>query len=184
MKMGFVVFYLIFILAYEKTEYRTEKLSNLKAWIIFVLTAVLIFTQIIIANVSYHKLEIAYEKSYGVLIRIADRIEETEGADECSKILVLGALLGSEDYSANLPPDMTGTTDGYILRADDEIVGQSVLCSALNDYCGKNYTFVYGSEKKDITDKIDLCNLGVWPEANSVLVIDDVIVIRLGEEVG
>ena len=143
----------------------------------------LIFNNAIIANVSYHKLEMAYEKSYGVLIRIVDRIEQTEGAQDCDRILVLGALEGSEAYSANLPPDITGTTDGYIIRADDEMVGQSVLCSALNDYCGKTYSFLSGEEKENLLNKINMDEIGIFPASNSIIVEDNVIIIRLGNEV-
>ena len=100
-----------------------------------------------------------------------------------SSILVLGALENSEAYSVNLPPDMTGITDGYILRADDEIVGQSVLCSALNDYCGKNYKFLHGAEKEALLEKIQEETMGIWPAKDSVLVVNDVIIINLGSEV-
>ena len=181
MKMGFFGFYLLFILQYEKTEAKSINVNAFKSWFVFAVTAALIFNQIIIANVSYHKLNMAYEKSIGTLNRIADRIEQTEGSEDCDKILVLGALEGSEDYSAVLPPDITGTTDGYILRADDEIVGQSVLCSALNDYCGKNYKFVSGSKKTDLLEKIDESNMNNWPSKNSILIIDNVIVIKLSD---
>uniref|UniRef100_UPI00388ED983 hypothetical protein n=1 Tax=Methanobrevibacter sp. TaxID=66852 RepID=UPI00388ED983 len=178
MKMGFLVFYLFFILQYENTSLKPSKV---KQWMILVVTVILIFNQTIIANVSYHKLNMAYEKSYGTLIRIADRIEQTEGASECNSILVLGYLPESEAYSVKLPPDMTGTTDGYILRADDEIVGQSVLCSALNDYCGKNYKFISGEEKTELLKRIDTDSLNNWPAKNSISVIDNVIVVKLGD---
>ena len=182
MKMGFFVFYLFFILEYENTDFKAENLNKSKSWFILVVTAVLIFNQVIIANISYHKITIAYEKSYGTLIRIADRIEQTEGANKCDSILVLGALEGSEAYSSVVSLDITGTTDEYILRADDEIVGQSVLTSALNDYCGKDYKFISGKEKTALLKKIDADSLNNWPHKDSVFVIDDVIVIKLGDE--
>lgn len=182
MKMGFFIFYLFFILEYENLNYKTENLNKLKSWFILIVTAVLIFNQVIIANISYHKITIAYEKSYGTLIRLADRIEQTKGANECDSILVLGHLEGSEAYSSNISLDMTGTTDEYILRADDEIVGQSVLTSALNDYCGKDYKFVSGKEKTALLKKIDTDSLNNWPERDSVFVTDNVIVIKLGDE--
>ena len=175
MKMGFFVFYLFFILQYEKKE------NAMKSWTVLIVTVALVFYQIILANVSYHKLNIAYEKSYGILIRIADRIEQTEGAQECERILVLGALENSEAYSSSMYLDMTGTTDGLILRADDEIVGQSVLCSALNDYCGKNYQFLAGKEKEELLQKIDVDDLGNWPAKDSIYIIDQVIVIKLSD---
>ena len=183
MKMGFFVFYLFLILQYETAQFRMPRFNQIKAWTVLVTVAVLVFNNIVIANVSYHKLNMAYEKSYGTLIRIADRIEQTEGAEACDRILVLGALENSKAYSVNLPPDMTGTTDGYILRADDEVVGQSVLCSALNDYCGTSYTFVAGEEKRALLEKLPLNSMGIWPAADCIYIMEGVLVIRLGEEV-
>ena len=78
---------------------------------------------------------------------------------------------------------MTGTTDGLILRADDEIVGQSVLCSALNDYCGTDYKFIFGEEKKALIERVQAEGIGVWPAADSIVIVDNVIVIKLGNEV-
>ncbi|MBR5517983.1 MAG: glucosyltransferase domain-containing protein [Clostridia bacterium] len=182
MKMGYCVFYLLFILHYEKTDYKNAKLNSIKQWSVICLAFVLVFNYVVIANVSYHKLNMAYEKSYGTLIRIADRIEQTEGAENCDSILVIGALDNSEAYSVNLPPDITGTTDGYILRADDEVVRQSVLCSALNDYCDKNYRFLAGSEKEDLLASIDDENMNIWPKKDSVIVVDNVIVVKLSNQ--
>jgi hypothetical protein len=143
---------------------------------------VIIANQVVIANVSYHKAQMAYEKSYGVLIRIADRIEQTPETQNCDRILVIGALDNSEAYSVNLTPDITGITDGYIIRADDETVGQSVLCSALSDYCEKDYDFVSGEEKKNLLQREDIKAMEKWPAKNCVAVIDDIVVIKLGTE--
>jgi hypothetical protein len=181
MKMGYLGFYLIFILAYEKTYFEKINFQAIKSWLVLALSAVLIFNYIIIANVSYHKLNMAYEKSIGTLNRIADRIEQTEGSNKCDSVLVLGALEDTEEYSSYISLDMTGTTDGHIIRADDEIVGQSVLCSALNDYCGKEYKFLSGEEKQELLGKIDENNLSNWPDKNSIQIIDKVIIIKLGD---
>lgn len=184
MKMGYLVFYLFLILRYEKGEPMSEKLDSAKAWAILGTVSVLVFNYVLIANISYHKLSMAYEKSYGTLVRIADRIEQTDGADECSEILVLGELADSEAYSSKLPPDMTGTTDGVIIRADDEMVGQSVLSSALCDYCGKDYDFLAGKEKKDLMETDEVEKMGLWPDKDSIKVVDGVIVIKLSDDQG
>lgn len=181
MKMGFCVFYLFFILGYEKVDFKNDKINIAKLWTILLVSFVLIFNQVIIANVAYHKLNMAYEKSYGILVRVADRIEQTEGANECDSILVLGALENSKEYSALIPPEITGTTDGLIIRADDEIVGQSVFCSAINDYCDKDYKFLAGDVKQALLQKIDINSLKNWPDKNSIMVVDNVIVIKLGD---
>ncbi|MBQ7792680.1 MAG: hypothetical protein IJ367_04235, partial [Clostridia bacterium] len=182
MLMGYSVFYLFFILLYERGTEANNNHTAIKCWTVLITAMVLIANQVVIANVSYHKAQMAYEKSYGVLVRIADRIEQTPGAEACDKILVIGALKDSETYSVNLPPDMTGITDGYVLRADDETVGQSVLCSALNDYCGKDYSFVSGEEKKQMMQKETIQSMGRWPQEGCVAIIDDILVIKLGVE--
>lgn len=183
MKMGFFVFYIFLILQYEKRDENAQTYRAVKAWTILAVTALLVCNQIVIANVSYHKLNMAYEKSYGILIRVADRIEQTEGAESCDKLLVVGHLADGDAYSARLPMDMTGTTDGLILRADDEAVGQSVLCSALNDYCGTAYTFVAGEQKAALLETDEVKNLESWPAKQSICIMGDVIVVKLGDEV-
>ena len=182
MRMGYFVFYLLFIIIYERGTEKNEKHTAVKRWMILLTTVVIIANQVVIANVSYHKAQMAYEKSYGVLVRIADRIEQTEGTDACDKILVIGALSCSEAYSVNLTPDVTGITDGYILRRDDEIVGQSVITSALNDYCGKNYEFISGEQKEALIKTEDVKSMKKWPAKDCVAVIDDIVVIKLGTE--
>ena len=176
MLMGYAVFYLFFLILYER------KPTTVKCWIVLTVAVVLIANQVVIANVSYHKAQIAYEKSYGVLLRIADRIEQTPGAEDCARILVVGALDNSEAYSVNLAPDITGITDGYIIRADDETVGQSVLCSALSDYCEMDYEFVSGAEKQQLMQREPVSSMGKWPAKDCVAVVDDTVVIKLGTE--
>ena len=182
MLMGYAVFYIFFLMLYERGAENSERHACIKCWIIFVTAIIMIANQVVISNVSYHKAQMAYERSYGVLIRIADRIEQTPGADECDKILVLGALDNSEDYSVNLTPDITGITDGYIIRADDETVGQSVLCSTLTDYCEMDYDFVSGEEKEKIAKREDVIAMEKWPSEDCVAIIDDTLVIKLGAE--
>lgn len=182
MLMGYLVFYLLFIIIYERKAEKNENHTAVKRWIILLTTALIIANQVVIANISYHKAQMAYEKSYGVLVRIADRIEQTEGTESCDKILVIGALSDSEAYSVNLTPDITGITDGYIIRKDDEVVGQSVLTSALNDYCGKNFAFISGDQKTEMLKKEEIKSMEKWPAKNCVTIVDDIVVIKLGTE--
>lgn len=182
MRMGYVAFYLLFLLLYERGTEADDTHAAVQRWTVLAVAAVILVNQVVIANLSYHKAQMAYEKSYGVLIRIADRIEQTPESDTCDKILVLGALKDSKNYSVNLTPDITGITDGYILRADDEVVGQSVLCSALNDYCGTDYTFVSGAEKDAIAARDDVTQMGIWPAKDCITVIDGTLIIKLSAE--
>lgn len=182
MLMGYSVFYIFFLILYERGTDANERYTCIKCWAVLIASAAIITNQVVISNVSYHKAQMAYEKSFGVLVRMADRIEQTPGAENCSKILVLGALDNSESYSVNLPPDITGITDGYIIRADDENVGQSVLSSALHDYCEMDYEFLAGEEKSKLAQSERVEAMGKWPAKDSVAVIDGTIVIKLETE--
>ena len=182
MLMGYAMFYLFFLVLYERGTDTEPVQAGIKCWGILVVAVMIITNQVVMANVSYHKAQMAYEKSYGVLVRIADRIEQTPDTEQCKKILVLGALENSADYSVKLTPDITGITDGYILRADDETVGQSVLCSALNDYCEKDYEFVSGEEKQKMAQREEVQAMETWPAADCITVLDDTIIIKLSTE--
>ena len=182
MLMGYIVFYLLFVIIYERGTNSKEKHSAFKSWTVLVVASLIIANQVVVSNVSYHKAQIAYEKSYGVLMRIADRIEQTPDSENCDSILVVGSLENNEDYSVNLTPDITGITDGFIVRADDEIVGQSVLVSSLNDYCGWNYKFISGEEKKALVRREDVQTMGVWPASECISIVDNTIIIKLGTE--
>lgn len=182
MLMGYSIFYIFFLILYERGTDANERHTCIKRWAILTVATVIIANQVVISNVSYHKAQMAYEKSYGVLMRMADRIEQTPDAENCDKILVIGSLKNSKNYSVNLPPDITGITDGYILRADDETVGQSVLCSALCDYCGMDYKFLAGEEKRRLIQSEKVEAMGEWPAQDSVATVDGTIVIKLGPE--
>ncbi len=182
MLMGYSVFYLFFLILYERGTDKVKKHSVIKCWAVLIAGVILISNFAVISNVSYHKAQMAYEKSYGVLIRIADRIETTAGTENCDKILVMGALDNSEAYSVNLTPDITGITDGYIIRADDETVGQSVLSSALKDYCEKDYEFLYGEEKEKVSKLDAVKNMPRWPLAGCIAVVDNIVVVKLGDK--
>ncbi len=182
MTMGYIGFPLILIVLYEQLDDLSGTLLIVKNWSVLLLSAAMIFNFIVIANISYHSLQMAYERSYGTAIRIADRIEQTEGAEDCGTLAVFGELPESEAYSLDIPPDITGSTAGYILRHDDAKVGQSVLTSVLNDYCGTDFRFASEEEKDALRESGTLEDMAFWPGRSCVAVQGDTVIIRLGEE--
>lgn len=182
MVMGHSVFYIGFILHYERLGQLNFSLLRIKQWGIFVLTILITANFIVLANVSYVKLQMSYWRSYGIIVQIADRIAMTPGAKDCEKLAVIGHLAGSEAYSVMMPPDMTGITDTYILRKRDPIVGQNVMLSMLKDYCGVEYKDVSDQELEEIRHMQEFSEMGKWPEENSVSVLDGMVVIRMEEE--
>ena len=92
------------------------------------------------------------------------------------------SLDDSESYSVNFPPDITGTTDGLIIRHDDETVGQSVVASALCDYCDMSLEFVHGDEADALKGTETVINMPCWPSDGSVAALGDTVILKLGEE--
>lgn len=181
MTMGYAAFYLSFVLFYERLDGLSPCASALRSWAILLVGGAVVFYCIVLANVCYHLSQMSYERSYGTLLRIADRIEQLDGADACTQIAVIGHLPDSRAYSADLSPEMTGYTAGLILRADKQSMGQSVLTAALNDYCSTDYTFATRAEKQQLLALDEVRQMPLWPQTGSVAVVGDTIVIRAGE---
>ena len=181
MTIGYAAFYLIFVLFYERLDGLSPRASALRSWAILLVGGAVVFYCIVLANVCYHLSQMSYERSYGTLLRIADRIEQLDGADACTRIAVIGHLPDSRAYSADLSPEMTGYTAGLILFADNPTVGQSVLTAALNDYCSTDYTFATRAEKQQLLALDEVRQMPLWPQTGSVAVVGDTIVIRAGE---
>ncbi len=182
MKMSYFIVYIYLILLYENADFKNIRINAVKTWAVFIICSAMVFCNIRIANIAYHKLQMAFEKSYGILIRISDRIESLDGYENATKILVVGSLKNSEAYSVMIPPEITGSTNGLILRHDDESVNQSVMTSALNDYCNMNLKFLSGKEAAALKNTKLVKSMPLWPKQGSVAIYKDTVILKLSEE--
>lgn len=182
MVMCLCLIYILPLLFYERLSSVTKEVCLMK-WGILILSLTMVYYFVMISNISYQKMHMAYEKSYGVTVRLADRIEQLPGADQCSEIAVAGCLPGSEAFSYSFPPDMTGITDSYIIRKQDTMMHENVLQAMLRDYCGISYEDTTEEEVQKIYSTEEFKKMGCWPEDNSVSVIGDILVIKFGGEI-
>lgn len=181
MVMGNCMIYVLLLLFYERLQNIPKKILFVKQWVILLLSLCLTYVFVLTANISYQKLHMAYERSYGVLVRIADRIEQMPEALGCQKIAVIGSLAGSEPYSVVLPPDMTGITDGFIIRKQDITMRENVLQAMLKDYAGLDYQNTTAAEIEQVMESEVFAEMAAWPKQGSIAVWEDILVIRLGE---
>lgn len=154
----------------------------MKQWVISGVCVLLIYNFTLIANISYQKMHVAYEKTYNVLVRLSDRIEQLPDYEKCKKIAVIGCLPGSEDISVDLPPDMTGITDGYIIRKQDTEMAENVTQIMLKDYCELDYENTTEQEIEELKKTEAFHTMKNWPEESAVRIIDDTLVIKFGKE--
>lgn len=161
--------YIYLVLLYENMPRFLFKNTAVKQWAVLALTSLVIYNFILTANISYQTLQLSYEKSYGMIQRIAGRIENTPGAEDCRRLAVIGILPDSSGISLNLPPDMTGFTDGYIMSTPLHFQ------SMLQYYCGLDYEL---ADIRELPESVS--GLAAWPSQNSILVYDDILIIKIG----
>ena len=180
--MSSVFFNILMVLFYEKFTFNGNTPNKIKQWSIFIVTSLMIYNFTLISNISYHTMQISYEKSYSVATRITDRIEQTEGIENCNKISVIGNLAGSEEYSYDITPDMTGFTKGYILREPDEVIAdQFVVATFLREYTGLELENADEEYTKAFEQSKDFEKMKPWPAKESVFVKDDTVIVYLGK---
>ena len=182
MTMSLCLIYVSPLICYDRMPRENTKSSTAQQWVIFVLTVLTIYNFTLIANISYQKMHMAYERSYGVVVRMADRIEQLPEAKNCTKIAAFGCLSGAEVYSSNLPPDMTGMTDSWILRKQDTSMGENVTQAMLRDYCGISYEDTTEEEKLRLAGTEAYQQMPCWPEPGSIAAIDGVLVVKYSDE--
>lgn len=182
MVMCLCLIYILPLLFYERLSSVSKEVCFMK-WGIFILSLAIVYYFVMISNISYQKMHMAYEKSYGVAVRLTDRIEQLPGADSCSKIAVIGCLPGSEAFSYTFPPDITGITDSYIIRKQDTMMHENVLQAMLRDYCEISYEDTTEEEIQKIYSTEEFNKMSCWPEDNSVSVIGDILVIKFGGKI-
>lgn len=183
MRMCLCLIYILPVLFYERLTDTSSKLFLVKQWAILLLTVLTVFNFVLLANICYQKMHMAYEKSYSVIVRLADRIEQLPQADKCEKIAVFGCLPGSESISVNFPPDMTGITDHYIIRKQDAGMQENVVQAMLRDYCGLSFEDTTKEELELLLADPEYQEMGYWPEQDGISVIGNTLVIQFKEEI-
>lgn len=179
MTMGFASAYVFFVLFYERPMFGRADFEQLKKWFVLVVGVFAVYDFTLISNIGYHKLQLAFLSSYGEAVRMANRIEETPGAERCKTLAVLGIKPDSAAWSTHIRLDLTGMTDGSLLRPDDHTVNQSVITATINDYCQKGFRFATIEERRALAKDPRVLKMPFWPERGSIAVIDGYVVLRL-----
>lgn len=179
MTMGFASALVFLVLFYERQTFGLPDFEQIKKWAILGLGAFSVYDFVLISNIGYHKLQLAFLSSYGEAVRIADRIEETPGSSGCRVLAVLGIKPDSAAWSTHVRIDLTGVTDGSLLRPDDYTVNQSVITATVNDYCQKDFRFATVEERRRLAADPRVLKMPFWPEPGSVAVVDGYVVLRL-----
>ena len=120
-------------------------------------------------------MNLSYEKSYAVSSDILERIEELEGFDGTQPIAVTGYYGKETEEFAKITPEIAGASNGIFLRETDHYL-------AMWDYCmGREYQGASVEQIELLKETDDYQQMGTYPYANAVQIIDGVVVVKLPE---
>lgn len=97
------------------------------------------------------------------------------GTDGCHMLAVIGTHKDSAGISVNLPPDMTGFTDGYIMT---HALHYSLL---LERYYNLSFEPADDAAAAALAENAAVRAMPCWPEKGSVQIISDTLVIKFSD---
>lgn len=145
-------------------------------WLCVIVCALIVYNFILTANICYRTQETSASRSMNEIARLADTIRSDFDLQECEFIAVIGARAGSDVISLNLPPDMTGFSDGYIMT---HALHYSLL---LDRYHGLSFTPVNDKTVKALTENPIVRDMPCYPAEGCVRAVSGTLVIKFSQE--
>lgn len=184
MRMPWALFFVFALVLGEMASDATETNSKNKLLSVYapvlgtICAAVLVFEFAKTANIVYFTLNERYEKTYGLCLRIVDRLEETEEYKTGDHVALMGGYPDREYYPETCITwrDLSGYFDPN---------GEYVVSDAgkLSDFCYHylNFTIVPATYEEHgvIANSEEYLNMPKFPDRESIKKIDNVWVIKL-----
>lgn len=143
------------------------------SWCCVILTALAIFNFALIDNISYLYMTTSNEKTFQLVSRMTDRIEQLDGFETAAKLCMIGHFRDYDTISLNLPPAMAGIRDSYIISE------QAHFAAMMDTYFGLTLETCSDKEKEAIRASEAFAEMSCWPAAGSVRLCGDMVVIRI-----
>lgn len=141
----------------------------------------IIFNFALIDNIGYYNLNLCWQETYATAIQMQDRLQQLDGYEDADTILIIGTLrLKNEnrrDWVLDRVPPMIGIEDVNLMRNQDFIV------SILNNDLGMVLDGVNGEMREELLENKTVQEMGCWPAADSVRMVDGVMVMKLQDTV-
>lgn len=144
-------------------------------WLCVLVCSLIVYNFILIANICYRTQETSVTRSMNEIARLADTIWNDPALRECKSIAVIGARDESDVISLNLPPDMTGFSDGYIMT---HALHYSLL---LDRYHGLSFTPADNETAGVLAGNETVQNMPCYPIEGSVRAISGTLVIKFSD---
>lgn len=145
-------------------------------WLCWIVCALIVYNFILTANICYRTQEVSASRSMNEIARLADTIRSDSDLQECKFIAVIGSRAGSDVISLNLPPDMTGFSDGYIMT---HALHYSLL---LDRYHGLSFTPADDETAKTLAENPIVRDMPCYPAEGCVRAVSGTLVIKFSEK--
>jgi len=168
-------FFFIIAIGYIDRVLDENNSLNTLAWITVICGTVLVFCYTLTDNVGYSNLQKKYEKTYAYCLRLADRIEQTEGYYQGIPIYMIG-VVGDDNFPET---DITQEVTDHMIG----ISGDWLLYTSKNYeqfykyYMGISFNFLAPSEA-NYYDSSEYIELNSFPGENSTRVVDGVLYVK------
>ena len=157
----------------EKSLTVCEALSS---WIVLGSLTVIIVSYAVTCNLSYSNLQKKYEKTYSYCLRLADRIEQTEGYYQGIPVALVG-VVGEDSYPLT---DVTGeyTSDLLGISGDYLLYKSENYGEFFKNYLGISFNMVSSDEVINFYDEDFYATMPSFPAKGSVLLHDGTIYVK------
>jgi len=172
--------FFVFVLALSEriTLSKAEVLNRIKKVAVIVVTlfsVVLIFEFSKMANIAGFNQNERYEKTYSLCVRIADRLEQTEGYEHGMPVAILG---GFPDYPST---DITrDDLSGYFGVTGDYVAGSTEhIAEFMSHYMNITLNTVDLDTQNKLAETEEYKKCPKFPENDCIIQIDGIWVIKL-----
>lgn len=167
-------------------EMAGEKLTFIFKWATLISMFLVVFTYYLADNVSYHCLRQTYNQAYTTVNRIVDRIEQTEGYTREGLVLINGIIETNMDYRYQRMSPLGDYTVSMFFKECPVFHGtysgmEGTWMNFFTNYMGMKFQLCSVGDYQNIINSQEYEEMGVWPEEDSVKLINNIIVVKLRE---
>lgn len=172
---GFSCLYLLPIL-YLECAGEAGRPEIVFSWAALAVLCLTVYQFFLAANILFLYMNQSYEITYGMGVRIADRIEQLETSEPIRQIGIIGEITTEDSgYNLNLPPEMTGAMYPYLVSE------QFGMTRFLNDYFGFSLANAPDETVIPFVHSESYQEMDVWPGAHSVVADGDTVYIKFSD---
>ena len=158
-------------------KYGKESLSR---WLLLFTGGVLILHYALTDNIAYFNLEKKYEKTYAYCLRLADRMEQTEGYYPGIPVALIGVVSETQYPITDITEDVTGSITG--MTGDYLLYTRTNYQAFFKHYLGITINLVSDEEMLEIYDSEEYRGMGTFPQQDSLKVVDGILYIKLEDK--